>query len=162
MTAPLDPDAYRRAVGRFASSVALVAAHTAEGFRGVTVSSFAVASWDPPLVVVCIDTFNRAHDALVGAEAFAVSVLSDRQEFLAERFAGRGPGATGRFDDVPHALAPSGAPVLQGAVAWLDCRRTAVHAAGDHSMLVGQVTAAEEGGGAPLVYHAGRYARLSG
>ena len=66
-----------------------------------TVTSFTAASWEPPLVLVCVDQYFRAHDLLVDADAFAVSVLSERQEFLAERFAGRAPGSTGRFEDVP-------------------------------------------------------------
>jgi flavin reductase (DIM6/NTAB) family NADH-FMN oxidoreductase RutF len=157
---PLDVDLFRAAVGRTAASVAIVAARTAEGFRALTVSSFTAASWDPPLVLVCVDRHFRGHDLLVAAEAFALSLLTDRQEFLAERFAGRAPGSTGRFEDVAHELAPSGSPVLRGALAWLDCRRVAVHPAGDHTVLLGEATAAAEGGGSPLLYFAGRYARL--
>src|SRR3954451_8497930 len=105
-----DPDQweFRRAIGRAASAVAILAANTDEGFRGLTVTSFAAASWEPPLVLVCLDQYFRAHDLLLNAGAFAVSVLSERQEFLAERFAGRAPGSTGRFEDVPHTLAASG------------------------------------------------------
>jgi len=158
---PLEVATFRRVIGHVASSVAVVAARTAEGFRGLTVTSVTPVSWQPPLLLVCVDAFFRAHDLLVAADAFAVSILSERQEFLAERFAGRGPGASGRFDDVPHDLARSGAPLLRGAVGWLDCRRHAVYAAGDHSILLGAVQDAREGGGAPLLYHAGRYARLS-
>ncbi len=157
----LDPSAFRSAVGRLASSVVVVAARTTEGFRGLTASSFTPVSWEPPLALVCVDAFFRAHDLLVAADAFAVSILSDRQEFLAERFAGRGPGSTGRFEDVPHDLAPSGAPVLRGAIAWLDFRRVVSYPAGDHTILLGEATAAQEGGGSPLLYHAGRYVRLS-
>src|SRR5687768_4991073 len=113
----VDGDRFRRAAGRAAGSVAVVAARTDEGFRGLTVSSFTSVSWEPPLLLVCIDVFFRGFELLTSAEYFAVSLLSDRQEFLAERFAGRAPGATGRFADVPHVLAPAGSPVLQGAIA---------------------------------------------
>lgn len=155
-----DTFTFRRVVGRFAAPVAVVAANTAEGFRALTVSSFTSVSWDPPLVLVCIDTYFRGHDLLVEAPSFAISALSDRQEFIAERFAGRAPGSTGRFESVPHRLAPSGAPILIGAIAWLDCRRVAVHPAGDHSILVGEATSGDESGGSPLVYFTSTYVRV--
>jgi flavin reductase len=147
-------------VGRIASPVAVLAASTEEGFRALTVSSFTTVSWEPPLVLVCVDRFFRSHDLLVAADSFALSVLSNRQEFLAERFAGHAPGATGRFEGVPHDVGPSGAPILHGSVAWLDCRRTAVHDGGDHSILIGEALAGEESGGPPLMYYASRYVRL--
>src|SRR5436190_18987753 len=160
MAAEPDPWEFRRAIGRAASAVAIVAANTAEGFRALTVTSFTAASWEPPLVLVSVDKYFRAHDLLVGADTFAVSVLSERQEFLGERFAGRAPGSPGRFGDVPHTLAASGAPIIVGAIAWIDCRRSATYEAGDHTLLLGAVTAAQESGGLPLLYYAGRYARL--
>jgi flavin reductase (DIM6/NTAB) family NADH-FMN oxidoreductase RutF len=155
-----DPTAFREAMARWASGVAAVATVTAEGLHGVTVSAFCTVSLHPPLVLVCIDSLSRSAELLAEAGCYAVSILAAGQEFLADRLAGRGPLMDRRFAAAPYFTAATGAPVLQGCLAWLDCRVAAVHQAGDHHVFVGAVEAAGLGDAAPLVYWERRYWRL--
>jgi flavin reductase (DIM6/NTAB) family NADH-FMN oxidoreductase RutF len=154
----LDADAFREALGRFASGVTVVTTRDADGRdRGMTVSAFSSLSLHPPLVLACI-----GHDATIAgsvsdAEFFGVSVLADDQEQLSRRFAD--PDAD-RFDGVPVSRAESGVALLDGALTHLECRIVARHAAGDHTIIVGQVLAASGRDGRPLVHHRGRYGRF--
>src|SRR5919197_1263190 len=86
-----EPDiaTFRRVVGRFASGVVVVTTRTDEGLHGLTANAFCSVSLEPLLVLVCVDRLARGHERIGQAGAFAISILSDRQEFLAERFAGR-------------------------------------------------------------------------
>ena len=158
---PLDSTTFRRIVGRFVTGIVVATTATDEGLHGLTANAFCSVSLDPPLVLVCVDTLARGHDRIAEASAFGISILADRQEFLSERFAGRAPLVNPRFDGVPYLTAVTGAPLLAEAIAWLDCRLWATYDGGDHSIFVGEVLAAglANDGAAPLLYHAGRYAR---
>ena len=96
-----------------ATSVTVVTTRTDRGFRGITVSAFSIISLSPPRLLVCLDRRGEAIDDLAKAANFAVSVLSDSQEFLADRFAGRAPLVNLRFEGVKHRLVASGLPVLE-------------------------------------------------
>lgn len=153
---------FRETLARFATGVAVVTTATAEGLHGVTVNAFCPVSEQPPLVLVCIDSLARSAEQLAEAGCYGVSILGDGQEFLADRFAGRGPLVNRRFDEAPYLTATTGAPLLRGCLAWLDCRVVATHEAGDHLIFVGQVEAAGAGNAsAALVYADRRYWRLS-
>ncbi len=152
---------FRDALARFATGVAVVTTATAEGLHGVTVNAFCPVSERPPLVLVCIDSLARSAEVLAEVGCYGVSILGGRQEFLADRFAGRGPLVNRRFDGAPYFTATTGAPLLHGCLAWLDCRIVASHAAGDHLIFVGQVEAAGAGdASSALVYADRRYWRL--
>lgn len=156
----VDPAAMRAARRRWASGVSvLLADDGAGGFRGATVSAFAVVSLDPPLVLACLACDGRMATLIPEAGAFAVSILDRRHEFVAERFAGRGPVVDANLTGVHHEAAPSGLPILAGAVAWFDCRVEAVHAGGDHAVVIGRVGAVGRGPESddPLLYYEGRY-----
>lgn len=162
-TDPVAADAMRAARRRWASGVTVVVAADGEGgFRGVTVSAFTVVSLDPPLILVCLDQDGSLSPLIVESEGFAASVLDRRHEFLADRFAGRGPVVDARFGGVRHFLAPSGLPILDGALAWFDCRLETVHDGGDHVILLGAVAAAAIGPESddPLLYFEGTYRSL--
>ncbi len=158
----VEPDVFREALARFATGVAAVTTATPEGLHGVTVNAFCPVSTEPPLVLVCIDSLSRSADLLLESGFYGVSILSASQQFLADRFAGRGPLVNRRFDDAPYFTAATGAPLLRDALAWLDCRTVAVHEAGDHHVFVGEAQAAGSGdAGAALVYADRRYWRLT-
>jgi len=155
------PTQFKRALRLWASGVSIVTTRRAGGIQGITVSSFASLSLKPPLILVCIEKRARSHDAIASQGCFAVNVLGAGQEELSERAAGR-RGARGSWlTGVPHRTAVTGAPVLEAAVAWLDCRLTAAHPGGDHSIFVGRVQAAGSYGGPPLVWHDRGYTRLA-
>jgi flavin reductase (DIM6/NTAB) family NADH-FMN oxidoreductase RutF len=154
----VDAATFRRVVGRFATGVVVVTTRTDEGLHGLTANAFCSVSLAPLLVLVCVDKLARGHERLMQAGAFAISILSDRQEFLADRFAGRAPLVNARFDGVPHHEAVTGAPVLDGCVAWLDCRLWATYDGGDHAIFVGEVGATGEDPEArPLLFLDSRY-----
>ncbi len=161
---PGEPDVatFRRVVGRFATGVVVVTTQTSDGLHGLTANAFCSVSLEPMLVLTCVDRLARGHDRVSQAGAFAVSILSDRQEFLADRFAGRAPLVNARFEGVPYGEAVTGAPVLAGSAAWLDCQLWATYDGGDHSIFVGRVLAAgDDEAAAPLLFHDSRYARVS-
>jgi flavin reductase (DIM6/NTAB) family NADH-FMN oxidoreductase RutF len=150
-------------VRRLASAVTVVAARGDEGFAGITVSAFCLVSLEPPLVLACIHAGSAALDAIEASGAFAATLLGGRQEFLAETFAGRAPRPDPSFGAIRHRVALTGAPILEGGLAWLDCRVEATYPGGDHAIVVGRVVAAGVAAGQddPLLYFASQYRRLA-
>jgi flavin reductase (DIM6/NTAB) family NADH-FMN oxidoreductase RutF len=162
-TGQVDAATFRRVVGRFATGVVVVTTRTDEGLHGLTVNAFCSVSLEPLLVLVCVDKLARGHERLAQAGAFAISILSVRQEFLADRFAGRAPLVNARFDEAPYQQAITGAPILDGCVAWLDCRLWATYDGGDHSIFVGEVVAAADDREAqPMLFLDSRYVHANG
>jgi flavin reductase (DIM6/NTAB) family NADH-FMN oxidoreductase RutF len=158
----VDQAAFRRAAGQFASGILVV---TTRSGHAMTVSAFASVSLDPPLVLFCAEKIARFHDAVLAEGSWAVSVLAEDDEKTARWLATRGRPLDGQLDGMAHHPGPAtGAPVLDDALASLECRTTAVHDGGDHSIVVGQVTGVTGPPDAlphgPLVHYAGAYRRL--
>ena len=154
----LDPALFRSVLGRFASGVTVVTTRDAEGTDvGMTVSAFCSVSLDPPLVLCCIEHTADMHDALVRATAFAVNILADDQEAISRRFSLH---EEERFDGIGYERGQSGAALLAGALAWIECRTFARYDGGDHTIVVGEVEHAEARNGAPLLYYRGGYNQL--
>jgi flavin reductase (DIM6/NTAB) family NADH-FMN oxidoreductase RutF len=155
---------FRRVAGRFASGIVVVSAR-AEGIdHAMTVTAFTSVSLEPLLVLFCAGKIARFHDAVLSAGAWAVSVLGDDSEKTARWLATRGRPLAGQLDAFGHHAGPvTGAPILNDALAAMECRTTAVHDGGDHSIVVGEVLAVSEprAGGSPLLHYAGRYRRLA-
>lgn len=148
-------DASLREVMRsYPTGVTIVAACDAEGVPfGLTVNSFSSVSLDPPLVLVCIGRASSCHDRLVSAPHFAVNILSSQQESLASRFAG--DPSDERFDGVKWSLSAAGVPIIDGAVARLECSHHEVLVAGDHSIVLGRVERSVVNVGTALLFHNG-------
>jgi flavin reductase (DIM6/NTAB) family NADH-FMN oxidoreductase RutF len=144
--------AFREALAHFASGVTVVTARVEAGAVGFTATGFTSVSLAPPLVLVCIGKRATVHDAVVGAARFGVSILAERQRWIAEQFARAGQD---RFAGVP--LRHGGVPLVEGAVVQLECDHHARHDAGDHTILLGEVLAANISGDTPLVHHFRRY-----
>lgn len=138
-------------MARLASSVVVVSARLGDGFRGLTATSLVSISVEPPMVLVGLERTTATRTAVVEGKAFNVSVLTRAQEFVAERFAGRAPAVDAAWREVPHRIGTNGIPLIEGCAAWLECALTAVHAAGDHDICVGEVRAAALGAGEPLI-----------
>jgi flavin reductase (DIM6/NTAB) family NADH-FMN oxidoreductase RutF len=127
---------------------------------GLTVSSLVSLSLEPPLVGVSISRQAAMHELLREAGGFAVSLLAGGQEWLAQHFA-RGVPPIGMWHGIATEEGARGAPLLVGALGWLECRTAAEHETGDHSFFVGEVEAVRLGEPAPpLVYHDGSYRAL--
>ncbi|WP_432023201.1 flavin reductase family protein [Streptomyces parvus] len=136
-------DEFRSAMASLAAPVTVVTCYDATGTpRGLTASAVSSLSLDPPLILVCLDRNSRTHDVLVSADAFALHLLGPENEALAKRFAGP---TDQRFENVPLSSGPTShhAPQLADCALRLTCTRYEVIEAGDHSILVGRVTASD-------------------
>ena len=126
----------RDLMGRFATGVSVVAARHGPLLAGMTANAIATISIDPPIMMASIARKAETHGAIIGRHAFAVSVLADDQQALAECFAQPTTASklTGFCDAAWHE-AETGSPILEGALAYFDCRLTERHAGGDHTHL---------------------------
>lgn len=142
---------FREAMARHAAGAVVVSTRDRAGFRGLTATSFTGVSLEPPIVLVCLDSLAQTRDAVVEMRLFNVSLLERRQEFIAERFAGRAPLVDPTWRAVPHRLGANQLPIIEGAIAWLECRLLDLRPAGDHDVVFGEVTGAGSSSGEPLV-----------
>ncbi|WP_327000852.1 flavin reductase family protein [Dactylosporangium sp. NBC_01737] len=143
----------RRVLGEFATGVTVVAADSPRGPVGMTVNSFTSVSLDPPLILVCLATAASTTRAVTDAGSFAVSILRRDQRGICDTFAARRPD---KFSAVGTVEAATGAPVIDDALAYLDCRVHDVLPAGDHVVVIGEVAdAAAACDGEPLTFFRG-------
>ena len=150
---------FRDVMARFATGVTIVTTRAPDGRPcGLTVNSVASVSLKPLLVLVCVDRGAASHACIAEGGAFAVSVLGRHHEELARRFSLGDRSA--RFEELPYRIEVTGSPVLEDALAWLDCQVTEVHQGGDHSIVVGEVVACNAREGEPLVFFRGGYHRI--
>ncbi|WP_159709016.1 flavin reductase [Arthrobacter sp. 18067] len=158
---PLDPQFFRRVLGHYPTGVCVVTAIDPElGPIGLTVGSFTSVSLDPALIAFLPTRESGTYQRIRSIGRFCVNVLASDQDDLCRLFAKRG---TDKFSQVPWRQAPSGAPILEGAIAWIDCGLSAIHEAGDHDIVIGAV---DELGTAeepqpPLLFFQGGYGRFS-
>ena len=154
---------YRLAMRNLASAVTIVTTRCGDQIHGMTASAVCCVSLAPPLLLVCIDKSTRTHRLIAEAGIFAVHLMHEAQRELADRFAGRLLDCDDRFHGLDVGEAVTGAPVLWDSLAFLDCRVSAAHDGGDHTIFLGTV---EEVGqrrcGRPLIYWQGAYVDLSG
>lgn len=154
-----DARTLRDAMGCFATGVTIITAHGADGKPiGLTANSFTSVSLDPPLLLVCIANNAGSAETLRSAESFAVNVLQIGQQPVSNLFAGKGED---RFAGTRWEVGEYGAPILPSSLGIFECKRHALHEAGDHFLLVGQVEKASfEPRRDPLLYFRGKYRRL--
>ncbi|WP_236718026.1 flavin reductase family protein [Actinoplanes sp. TFC3] len=150
-------DAFRAAMARVPGPVAVATTIDAAGRRwGFTASSFTSLSLEPPLVMVCLGKAASTHAAFTGTGAFLINVLAVDQEGVARQFARSGVDRFTGGDMVPCEL---GLPGLPGAAARVACDLHTVADGGDHSILIGRVTATFTGAAEPLVYYERTFTR---
>ncbi|WP_114393732.1 flavin reductase family protein [Oleisolibacter albus] len=157
----LDARAFRDALGCFATGVCVATTRTVDGRPlGVTVNSVASVSLDPPLVLFCLDREAESLAAFSQAPGFALTMLAEEQKPLSRAFAGGPPDE--RWAGVDPQYWETGAPVIPGGLASLDCIRHAMHDGGDHVILVGRVVRLwSRSDGRPLLYFRGGYNKLA-
>jgi len=156
---PVEKSEFRSALGHFASAVTVVTAKLADGqLAGITVTAFSSLSLDPPLVLVCIDKRARIHDPLETGKSYAVNILAHDQELVSRRFASSGPD---QFREIGYREGTTGVPLLDGAIAMLECRIVDRLAGGDHTIIVGEVEATHVREGKPLMYFRGGYGEIA-
>jgi flavin reductase (DIM6/NTAB) family NADH-FMN oxidoreductase RutF len=154
----VSPDEFRSVLGRFPSGVTIVTTKAADGSdQGMTVSAFCSVSLEPPLVLICIEKTASVYDALTSAPGFVVNILSAKQEQIARRFS---IVDIDRFEGVGFSRTQNGIAVLDDALGIIECKRCALHDAGDHTIVVAEVEATRAENGSPLMYYRGGYAQL--
>jgi flavin reductase (DIM6/NTAB) family NADH-FMN oxidoreductase RutF len=155
----LDPREFRHVMSRFAAGVTVVST-VHDGVRyGMTVNSLASVSLDPLLVLFCCERDSTLYQPVLTSGRWAVSMLTGDQQQIAQWFATRGTPGEDQFGDVPCGDGRrTGAPVVEGALAWLECRTWANYDGGDHIIVVGEVLDLALGGEAePLLYFNSEY-----
>lgn len=129
----------RAAMRCWATGVTIVTAFH-DGIRhGMTVSSFTSVSLTPPMVLISLERTTRTRQYVIASGFFGVTLLSSEQEELSNRFAGRISDLENRFEGLEATVLESGAPMLENALAWMDCRVTAVYEVSSHSVIIGEV-----------------------
>ncbi len=153
---PFSERQFRDAMAQLAMGVSVICARTPDGrFVGFTANSFNSVSLDPPLVVWTL-AYKAANIATFeAAERYAINVLAHDQVELARRFSR--PHAD-RFAGVPYRLGTSGAPLIEGCIAWFECKQHTQLKAGDHLLFLGEVEHCERRTGTGLVFHHSRFA----
>ncbi len=153
--APIDPRAFRRALGSFLTGVTVVAALQGDGSpRGFTANSFTSVSLDPPLVLVCIAKTAASCDVFAAAPHFSVNILAEHQASISTLFASK---AADKFAQAAWRPGPAGSPIIDDVAAWFECRRHQVVNAGDHVILIGKVIGFMERPANPLGYCRGAH-----
>lgn len=149
---PITPDDFRNTMRHFPAGVTIVAIKAGDDTHGLTASAFVSVSPTPPLISVIIDHRGRGHSLLERSDAvFSVNILKEDQQELSDRFAW---SKEDRFAVGSWSTAVTGAPVLEDALAWLDCTIYSRHTAGTHTIYIGEVQACHvlEPEQKPLVY----------
>jgi 3-hydroxy-9,10-secoandrosta-1,3,5(10)-triene-9,17-dione monooxygenase reductase component len=154
-----DDRRFRDVFGHFATGVTIVTAMDGDEPVGMAANSFTSLSLEPPLVLFCVAHSSSTWPRIEGAGVFAVNILGEGHEELCRLFAQKGAD---RFSATPWRKGVSGSPVLEEAIAYIDCRFEAEHPGGDHKIIVGRVLDVDVREDArPLLVYKGRYGRIS-
>ena len=159
-----NPNLFRQTMGCFATGVTLVTVRDGDELRCITANSFTSVSLDPPLVLVCLDNRTTTRQLIERGRGFAVNILSQEQQAISDRFAGKWDMKNGHpLDDLDWEPAPaSGAPLLAGAIGHVDCTLEQTVEAGDHTIFIGRVNRVDcsNADAKPLMFYRGRYSQL--
>lgn len=155
------PDRFRGVMGRFATGVTVVTAHHLSQDAGMTVNAFLSVTLEPPTVLVSLSTTADTTPLIEASGKFAISILREDQRDLSDRFASRA-SSTEKFEGVAVHRGRTGAPLLDGSLASIECEVVERHPYATHLLLLGKVVALEEGPeGLPLVFWRSAYAKAS-
>jgi flavin reductase len=155
---------FRRAMGCFATGVTIITVDLEGEVHGMTANAFASVSLDPMLVLVCVDHTTRTHAHMHAKKRFGINVLSEDQRAISEYYARpertheqAETEAGARFDRTQH-----GTPMLQGALAYLECRLHSAQDAGDHTIFIAEVEQVVVREQEPLLFYRGAYRKVGG
>ncbi len=154
-----DTAQFKEVMSRFASGVTVVSGMEDGEPVGFTCQSFISLSADPPFVAVAPGRTSTSWPRIARAGTFCVNVLGEHQQSLGRSFAVSGGQ---KFDGVDWQPAPAtGAPLIDGSLAWVDCRVELVHDAGDHELIIGRVLDVGTGEGLPLLFFRREFATVA-
>jgi flavin reductase (DIM6/NTAB) family NADH-FMN oxidoreductase RutF len=147
-------------MGHWTTGVAVITARTAAGRPcGLTANAVCSLSLDPTLVLACIERVSDTHSCIRAVGAFAINILGAEHERMARRFSGQ--EVPTKFEGVAYREERTGAPVLEEALAWVDCRLWRSDDGGDHAIFIGEVLAGDAREGAPLLFYRGGYGGIA-
>ena len=157
---PIERNELRRVMGHFATGVTIITTRSAEGeLHGLTANAFTSVSLEPPLLLVSVDKKAESYPHFEASKIFTVNILAEDQESLSRKFAVSG-GASKKFEGVAYHLGANGAPIIEGALAYIECGLYAAYDGGDHTIYLGEIQQAEIVEGKPLVFFRGGYRAL--
>ncbi len=157
----IDSSVFRATLGHYPTGVCIITTIDAAASPvGMVVGTFTSVSCDPPMIAFLPDRASASWGAIAPSGRFCVNMLAHDQDNLCRAFVG---SQSERFASLVHHPSPSGLPVLDGVLGWIDCTIDAVHEAGDHFIVVGlvQEMAIERDVG-PLVFHRGKFTQVAG
>ncbi|WP_206305487.1 flavin reductase family protein [Actinacidiphila soli] len=149
----VDPNSLRKTAGSFPSGVTIITTTSGGNPIGLTISSFASVSLDPPLLLACVARTASSLPAFRVGGRMGVNVLANDQAWLAKRFASR---QEDRFAGVELQPGSHDVPLLEGVAAWLNCHIARIYDGGDHVILLARVHTVHRSGARPLLYHSGK------
>jgi 3-hydroxy-9,10-secoandrosta-1,3,5(10)-triene-9,17-dione monooxygenase reductase component len=155
---PIDTALYRLVMGSFLTGVTVITAVDDGTPVGLAASSFTSVSMHPPLVLFCAGSHSSSWPRIQRSGTFGVNILADEQQHVSKQMSSKVPD---KFADVPWRTEVSGSPILDEALAWIDCSIESEHVAGDHIIVVGRVLALGARDGAPLAYFRGHYGKYA-
>jgi flavin reductase (DIM6/NTAB) family NADH-FMN oxidoreductase RutF len=154
----IEKNELRRVMGHFATGVTVITSIRTSGeLHGLTANAFTSVSLIPPLLLVCIDKKAESYPCFDESRIFTVNVLSADQEAISRKFAVTGGD---KFTGVSYRIGANGAPILDGVLAYLECRVTEKIDGGDHTIYIGEIEQAETKEGKPLLFFRGGYREL--
>ena len=156
---PIDQDAFKNALRGWASGVTVVTSRSGDRLHGMTVSAFSSVSADPPLVLICANRASTTNSIIEEGGLFAVNILAAHQEDVSNLFASS-KHEDSRLERVGWSEGVLGAPLIDEALASLECKVASSHQEGSHTIYVGRVESVRTTDGQPLVYHQGAYRSL--
>ncbi|EOQ88052.1 flavin reductase-like protein [Leptospira yanagawae serovar Saopaulo str. Sao Paulo = ATCC 700523] len=157
---PVAIDQFKTSLSLWASGVSVITYESLEQKGGVTVSSFSSVSLEPPLVLFCLAKHSKAKTAIESAGKFAVNILSSEQKQISADFASGSLDKAVVLEGLNPGKLSTGAPILQGSLASLDCLVHQIIDAGDHWIFIGLVEAVATKEGSPLLYFNRNYREL--
>ena len=156
---PIDQNAFKEALRGWASGVTVVTSRAGEKIHGMTVSAFSSVSADPPLVLVCANRSSTTHGIIEEGGVFAVNILAEHQQEVSNVFASS-KYEDSRLERVGWTEGATGAPIIDEALASLECRVRSAHHEGSHTIYIGHVESVHASDADPLLYYKGGYRSL--
>jgi flavin reductase (DIM6/NTAB) family NADH-FMN oxidoreductase RutF len=156
---PIEKNELRRIMGHFATGVTVITSVRSSGeLHGLTANAFTSVSLVPPLLLICVDKKAESYPCFDESKIFTVNILAADQEALSRKFAVSGGN---KFEGVSYRIGANGAPILDGTLAYIECKVAGVMDAGDHTVYLGEVEQAETPHeGLPLMFFRGGYRAL--
>jgi flavin reductase (DIM6/NTAB) family NADH-FMN oxidoreductase RutF len=155
----IDQEAYKEALRGWASGVTVVTARSGDKTHGMTVSAFSSVSVDPPLILVCANRSSTTHSIIEEGGVFTVNILASHQQDVSHIFASSKDEET-RLQQVSWSEGETGGPLIDEALASLECKVVSAHRAGSHTIYIGHVQAVHTTDSDPLLYYHGGYRSL--